>query len=184
KWMCGGPGGVFLYVRPDLRPEMRPKITGWFAHKRPFAFEVDEIELRDDAYRFLNGTFGVASLHSIQPGIDIIAQVGVDNIRAKSKRQTALLLELAAQAGFDLTAPANPDERGGTVTINPPHAYEVSRELLAREILIDYREKAGIRVSPHFYNTDDEVRAVISTMQEILSSGDWERHADSRDFVT
>ncbi len=184
KWMCGGPGGVFLYVRPDLRPDMRPKITGWFAHKRPFAFEVDEIELRDDAYRFLNGTFGVASLHSIQPGIDIIAQVGVDNIRAKSKRQTALLLELAAQAGFDLTAPANPDERGGTVTINPPHAYEVSRELLAREILIDYREKAGIRVSPHFYNTDDEVRAVISTMQEILSSGDWERHTDSRDFVT
>lgn len=184
KWMCGGPGGVFLYVRPDLRPEMRPKITGWFAHKRPFAFEVDEIELRDDAYRFLNGTFGVASLHSIQPGIDIIAQVGVDNIRAKSKRQTALLLELAAQAGFDLTAPANPEERGGTVTINPPHAYEVSRELLAREILIDYREKAGIRVSPHFYNTDEEVRAVITAMQEILSSGDWERHADSRDFVT
>lgn len=184
KWMCGGPGGVFLYVRPDLRPEMRPKITGWFAHKRPFAFEVDEIELRDDAYRFLNGTFGVASLHSIQPGIDIIAQVGVDNIRAKSKRQTALLLELAAQAEFDLTAPANPDERGGTVTINPPHAYEVSRELLAREILIDYREKAGIRVSPHFYNTDDEVRAVIAAMQEILSSGAWERHADSRDFVT
>lgn len=184
KWMCGGPGGVFLYVRPDLRPEMRPKITGWFAHKRPFAFEVDEIELRDDAYRFLNGTFGVASLHSIQPGIDIIAQVGVDNIRAKSKRQTALLLELAAQAGFDLTAPANPEERGGTVTINPPHAYEVSRELLARQILIDYREKAGIRVSPHFYNTDEEVRAVITAMQEILSSGAWERHADSRDFVT
>jgi len=184
KWMCGGPGGVFLYVRPDLRPEMRPKITGWFAHKRPFAFEVDEIELRDDAYRFLNGTFGVASLHSIQPGIDIIAQVGVDNIRAKSKRQTALLLELAAQAEFDLTVPANPDERGGTVTINPPHAYEVSRELLAREILIDYREKAGIRVSPHFYNTDDEVRTVVAAMQEILSSGAWERHADSRDFVT
>lgn len=184
KWMCGGPGGVFLYVRPDLRPNMRPKITGWFAHKRPFAFEVDEIELRDDSYRFLNGTFGVASLHSIQPGIDIIAQVGVDNIRAKSKRQTALLIELAGQAGFELTAPANPDERGGTVTINPPHAYEISRELLVREIVIDYREKAGIRVSPHFYNTDEEVRAVISAMQDILTSGAWEQHANSRDFVT
>lgn len=183
KWMCGGPGGVFMYVRPDLIKTIEPRITGWFAHKRPFSFEVDDIDWRDDAYRFLNGTFGVASLYSIQPGIDIIAKVGVDNIRAKSRRQTALLIELAQAAGYELRTPMNPDERGGTVTVNPPHAYEVSRELLMRDILIDYRENAGIRISPHFYNTDDEIRLVMKTIADILKDGSWQQHKQ-RDFVT
>jgi kynureninase len=78
----------------------------------------------------------------------------------------------------------NPDERGGTVIVNPPHAYEVSRELLARKIIIDYREQAGIRVSPHFYNSDDEVRVVMTAITEILDSGAWQQHAGTRDFVT
>jgi kynureninase len=184
KWMCGGPGGVFMYVRPDLLPQIKPKITGWFAHKRPFAFEVDEIELRDDAYRFLNGTFGVASLYSIQPGIDIIAQIGADAIRAKSRRQTALLIELAQAAGYEVRTPLNPDERAGTVTLAVPHAYEVSRALVLRDILVDYRENAGIRVSPHFYNTDDEMRLVVAAIRDILDSGEWQQHAQGRTFVT
>jgi kynureninase len=184
KWMCGGPGGVFLYVRPDLITTLQPKITGWFAHKRPFAMEVDAIEWRDDSYRFLNGTFGVPSLYAIQPGIDVIAAVGVDNIRAKSQRQTAMFIELAQAAGFELRTPMNPAERGGMVTVVPPHAYEVSRELLARDILIDYRENAGIRISFHFFNSDDEVRLVIDAIQDILDGGTWQRHSAGRAFVT
>ena len=184
KWVCGGPGGVFMVVRPDLLPTLQPKITGWFAHKRPFAFEVERIEWRDDAYRMLNGTFGVASLYAIQPGIDTIAAVGVEHIRAKSQRQTALLIELALAAGFEVRSPRTPSERGGMVTLVPEHPYEVSRALLERNILIDYRENAGIRVAPHFYNSDDEVRLVVAAMVDILEDGSWQRHAAGRAFVT
>ncbi len=184
KWMCGGPGGVFLYARQDHLKTARPGLTGWMAHQRPFDFEVADIELRDDAFRFLNGTSAIPSLYAIQPGIDIIAEVGVENIRRKSMRQTALLIELAEAASIEIHSPRNPAERGGTVVINPPHAYEVSRELLARNIIIDYRPQAGIRVSPHFYNSDDEVRDTIAAMQDILDSGVWQQHAVSRTFVT
>ena len=184
KWMCGGPGGVFLYAREDYLKTLEPGLTGWMAHQRPFGFEVDAIDFRDDAFRFLNGTPAIPSLYAIQPGIDIIAEVGVENIRQKSMRQTALLLNLAEQAGFDLNTPSDPTERGGTVTINPPHAYEVSRELIAREFVVDYRPQGGIRVSPHFYNSDDEIQQVIATIQDILKTGDWQKHAANREFVT
>ncbi|MDX1991715.1 MAG: aminotransferase class V-fold PLP-dependent enzyme [bacterium] len=184
KWLCGGPGGVFMYVRPDLLTTLEPKVTGWFAHKRPFAFEVDTFELREDSYRLMNGTPGVASLHSIQPGVDIITQVGVDNIREKSIRQTTLLIDLADQHGFEVISPRQTDHRAGTVTLNPPESYAVSRELLARNIKIDYREKAGIRIAPHFYNTDEEVRLVVEVIAEILADGSWQKHQQMRDFVT
>lgn len=184
KWMCGGPGGVFLYARPDHLRTVRPKLTGWMAHQRPFDFEVDQIEFREDAFRFLNGTPSIPSLYAIQPGIDIIAQVGVEAIRRKSMRQTALLLELADAMGYPVNSPRQPAERGGTVTVNPPHAYEVSRELLARDILVDYRPQAGIRIAPHFYNSDEEVRQAMDAIRDILDSDAWRKHADSRAFVT
>ncbi len=184
KWMCGGPGGCFLYARPDHLTSFQPRFTGWMAHRRPFDFEVADIEFRDDAFRFLNGTPSVPNLYAVQPGIDIIGEVGVENIRRKSMRQTALLISLAEAAGFEVRTPRDPDRRGGTVTLNPPHAYEVSRELLARNILIDYRPGGGIRISPHFYNTDDEVRLAVAAIQEILESGAWQRHAQAREFIT
>lgn len=184
KWMCGGPGGVFLYARPDHLKTARPKLTGWMAHTRPFAFEVDAIDLREDAFRFLNGTPAIPTLYAVQPGIDIIAEVGVEAIRAKSMRQTALIVERADAAGYPVNTVRDADKRGGTVTINPPHAYEVSRELLARDIVIDYRADAGIRISPHFYNSDAEVHAALDAVEEILQSGAWQQHADERAFVT
>jgi kynureninase len=184
KWMCGGPGGVFLYAREDHLRSARPKLTGWMAHRRPFDFEVAEIKLRDDAFRFLNGTPAVPCLYAVQPGIDIIAQVGVENIRRKSMHQTALLMELAEAAGYGIMAPRDPARRGGTVTVDPPHAYEVSRELIARDILIDYRPGGGIRVSPHFYNSDEEIRAAMDTIADILETGAWQKHAGSRERIT
>lgn len=184
KWMCGGPGGVFMYVRPDLLPTLEPKITGWFAHKAPFAFEVDQFTLREDSYRLANGTPGIASLYSIQPGIDIITQVGVENIREKSLRQTDLIFAMADAAGYETRTPREPEYRAGTVTVNPPHAYEVSRELLARGFIIDFRANAGIRIAPHFYNSDEEVRACMDAIRETLADGSWQKHAQGREFVT
>jgi len=184
KWMCGGTGGVFMYVRPDLLTSLEPKVTGWFAHKQPFAFDVENFEMRKDAYRLANGTPGIATLQAIQPGIDIITQVGVANIREKSIRQTSLLIELADEKGYEVLSPRDHQVRAGTVTVNPPESYAVSRELIARGIKIDYRENAGIRIAPHFYNSDEEVRQAVETIAEILADGSWQPHKESRDFVT
>jgi kynureninase len=141
--------------------------------------------LREDAYRLANGTPAIPALYSIQPGVEIIAQVGVETIRAKSLRQTALLIALADQAGYAVNSPRDPAFRAGTVTLRPgENAYEISRELLARNIVIDYREGAGIRVAPHFYNTDAEIQQVMDTIAAIIDDGSWKVHAKSRSFVT
>lgn len=183
KWMCGGPGGIFLYARPDYLRTVTPRLTGWMAHKRPFAFESD-IEFREDAFRLLNGTPAIPSLYAIQPGIEIIGRVGVEAIREKSLRMTAYMIERADAAGWEVNSPREAEERGGTVTVNPLHAYEVSRELLARNIVIDYRIGAGVRVSPHFYNTFGEIDACFDAIADILSTGAWEQHAQNREFIT
>ena len=175
KWLCGGPGGVFMYVKPDRLPSLDPRVTGWFAHTDPFGFDVNKLELRDDAYRLMNGTPGIASLHAIQPGVDIISQIGVAAIRAKSMRQTALIIDLADELGYEVVSPRDPTQRAGTVTVNPPNAYEVSNELLSRGIKVDFRPKAGIRIAPHFYNTDAEIRSAMTTIAEILEDGSWQK---------
>lgn len=177
KWLCGGPGGVFLYVRPDLLPGLRPKVSGWLALQQPFAFDSERFPLRSDIGRLQNGTPGIASFYAIRPGLDIIRQVGVAAIRRKSLRQTALLLELAQRAGHALLSPPEPERRAGTVTLRPAHAWEVSRELLARDVLVDYREGAGIRIAPHFYTSDAELRQVMQTIDDILAEGSWRRHS-------
>ena len=111
------------------------------------------LDLREDSYRLMNGTPGIASLHAIQPGVDIVAEVGVPAIRQKSMRQTALIIELADELGYEVVSPRNAEQRAGTVTVNPPQAWEVSCELLTRDIKVDFRPKAGIRIAPHFYNS-------------------------------
>jgi kynureninase len=177
KWLCGGPGVAYLYVREDLRAKLRPALTGWSAHRRPFAFESGVIDQRDDSFRYLNGTPHIPALYACQPGLDILNQVGIAAIRAQSARLTAHLFEGARSRGWRVNTPANPAERAGTVSIECPHAYEVCRELLAHEILVDYRPKAGVRLSPHFYNREDECEFALAQMDEILRTHAWEKHA-------
>ena len=177
KWLCGGPGVAYLYVRPDLQKKLAPALTGWLAHKRPFAFEVGPLDRRDDAFRFLNGTPHVPALYACQPGLDIIAQAGVERIRAKSVQQTTRLIVGAEARGWRVNTPRDPARRGGTVSVDCPHAQEVSRELIAREILVDYRPQAGIRMAPHFYTRDDEVDLALVQIEDILATRAWERHA-------
>ncbi|HEV2277619.1 MAG TPA: aminotransferase class V-fold PLP-dependent enzyme [Acidobacteriaceae bacterium] len=169
KWLCGGPGVGYLYVRPDLGKSLEPKFTGWFAHQNPFAFEVAPIRYTDPPFRFMNGTSNVPALEAAQPGLKIIAEVGADRIREKSKRQTARLIELADQHGWAVNSPRDPERRGGTVSIDMPNSQEVCRELLQREILVDWRPRAGVRMSPHFYNTDQELELAIRAVEEILN---------------
>jgi kynureninase len=168
KWLCGGPGVAYLYVRPDLGGRLRPTFTGWMAHKNPFGFEIGAIRYTDPPYRFMNGTPHVPALEACRPGLKIIAEVGVDKIREKSKRQTSKLIALADQHGWRVNTPRDPEQRGGTVSINLPDSEEVCRELLRRDVLVDWRPKAGVRMSPHFYNTDQELETAIRAVEEIL----------------
>ena len=166
KWLCGGPGAGYLYARRDLWPELKPRLTGWVAHKTPFAFDAAAMEYADDAFRFLNGTPAIPALYAARAGYEIIAEVGVERIRAKSMRQTARLIELAQEAGYAVRSPLNPCERGGTVVIDVPRGEEIMRELSRRDFLVDYRPGAGIRVGPHFYNTDEELELLMREIEK------------------
>jgi kynureninase len=167
KWLCGGPGAGYLYVRPDLAPRLEPTLTGWQAHARPFEFETGPIEYAKDQFRFLNGTPHVPALFSARSGYEIVRAIGVDAIRARSRRLTDLILAEAGAAGLPVTCPADPTRRGGTVAIDVPDGAAVCAELLRREIVVDHRPKAGIRVAPHFYSTEDECKAVVSAIVDI-----------------
>jgi kynureninase len=177
KWLCGGPGVAYLYVREDLRAKLSPSITGWSAHRRPFAFETGAIDAREDSFRYLNGTPHIPALYACQPALEILNKVGIAAIREKSMRMTARLIDGARSRGWRVNTPDKPAERAGTVSVDCPHAYEVCRELIAREILVDFRPKAGVRISPHFYNTEDECDFTLAQMEEIIKTGAWEKHA-------
>ena len=169
KWLCGGPGTAYLYVRPDLAKTLEPTFTGWFGHENPFGFEIGATRYTPNIYRFTQGTSNIPALKVAQPGLKIIREVGVENVRQKSKCQTALLMDLAAQHGWRTNTPGNPERRAGTVSIDMPNAPQVCAELLKRDIMVDYRPKAGVRFSPHFYNTDEEITSAIAAVEEILS---------------
>jgi kynureninase len=169
KWLCGGPGTAYLYVRPDLASKLEPGFTGWIAHQQPFAFEVGPIRYASGAYKFMNGTPNVAALYAAQPGLKIVGEAGIENIRAKSTRQTARLIELAEQRGWRVNTPRDAERRGGTVSLDLPNSKEVCAALLARDVLVDYRPKAGVRFSPHFYNRDEELDVAIAVTEEIMA---------------
>ena len=183
KWLCGGPGGCFLYVSPEVRDALLPGITGWQSDARPFAFELEH-QPTIGPFRWLTGTPVVPALYAATEGPRIVREAGVDAIRAKSRRQTARLIELADARGYAVHAPRDPDRRGGTVAFSVPNAYEVSQALLAQEILVDYRPDAGIRIAPHFYTTDEELEAAVGTIDSILESGSWRAFANRRTTVT
>jgi kynureninase len=175
KWLCGGPGNGWLYVRPDLAEVLEPTFVGWQAHVRPFGFE-PELEYAPGAARFLTGTPNVPALYAATAGYDLIAEIGVERIRENSVRQTQLLIDLLDAAGFDVGSPREPARRGGTVTVRTPAFEAVHKELAERQILCDFRPDAGLRLGPHYYNTDDELRFAVAQIAEIVESGVYERH--------
>ena len=176
KWLCGGPGNGWLYVRPDLAESLEPTYTGWQAHARPFGFE-EEMEYAAGVARFLTGTPNVPAHYAATAGYDLVEEAGVDRIRENSLRQTQLLIDLADEAGFEVVSPRAAARRGGTVTVRVPDFAAVHAELEERAILCDFRPDAGIRLGPHFYNSDDEIRFAVAQIAEILETGAHERHA-------
>ncbi|HEY8164326.1 MAG TPA: aminotransferase class V-fold PLP-dependent enzyme [Gemmatimonadaceae bacterium] len=183
KWLCGGPGACFLYVAPAVRDTLAPALTGWQAHARPFAFE-DRMEYTLGAFRWLNGTPVIPALYAAAEGPRILRAAGIRAIREKSIRLTGRIVELALQAGYEVTAPRDPARRAGTVAIDVPNGYEVAQELLSRDFLVDYRVGAGIRVAPHFFTREEEVEEVVETITDILETGAWRRFTERTTVVT
>jgi kynureninase len=175
KWLCGGPGAGWLYVRPDLIEELEPVFVGWQGHARPFAFE-PELEYADGIARFLTGTPNVPALYAATAGYDVIEEVGVAAIRERSLKLTDLLIRLADDAGFEVTSQRDQARRGASVTIRTPRFEGVHKELAERQILCDFRPDVGLRLGPHFFNTEDELEYAVGQIAEIVASGAHERH--------
>jgi len=175
KWLCGGPGAGYLYVRPDLQSKLEPRTTGWMAHEAPFAFE-SEMRYAPNITRFLHGSPSIPALYAAESGYRLINEIGVRQIRQKSVRQTSRLIELAEEAGFRVTSPHNAAERGGTITVAAEHAGAMTKELIRREFIVDYRPGAGVRISPHFYTKDEELELIIREMKTIRDTRAYAEH--------
>ena len=169
KWLLGGPGAGYLYVRADLDLKLRPIATGWAAHAHPFEFADGPIEYAPDIRRFLNGTPNIPAMYSARSGYEIVNEIGVAPIRAKSQRQTQRLIALADEAGLTVRSPRDPATRGGTIILDVPNGREVTAELGRRQILVDFRPGAGIRIAPHLYTSDDEVAHTIHELHSIVN---------------
>ena len=169
KWLCGGPGNGWLYVRPDLIDTLEPRFVGWMAHADPFAFEPPPIRFTKGPMRFLNGTPQIPALYAAMEGLRIVNEVGVKAIREHSIRLTSHLLDKVQERGWPTLTPPDPNRRSGTVCVNPPNSQAISRELLAHDFIIDWRPDAGIRISPHFYSTLEECDEVIGEIASIAS---------------
>jgi len=183
KWLCGGPGGCFLYASPEASKRFAPALTGWQAHRRPFGFE-GEMDYADGIARWLSGTPVIPALYAATEGPRLVRRAGMEAIRAKSIRQTSRLIALADERGYQVRAPRDPARRGGTVAFDVPHAYEVAQFLLSRDIIVDYRPNAGIRIAPHFYTSDVELERAVAAVDEALATGAWQQYGERKSVVT
>jgi kynureninase len=183
KWLCGGPGACFLFVSPSVRDDLKPALTGWQAHARPFEFE-ETMEYTTGAFRWLNGTPVIPALYAAAEGPRLLRRAGIGLIRARSTALTTRLIDLADQHGFPVKAPREAERRGGTVALDVPHGYEVTQDLLSQDVLVDYRVGAGIRIAPHFFTLDEEIDAVVAGIVKSLESGTWQRFTERTAVVT
>jgi len=168
KWACGGPGMAWLYVRAGLERDLEPSATGWLAHERPFAFDMGPMRWAPGAARLLGGTPPVPAFQTARAGWEMVADIGVERIRVRSLEMTARLREAVEERGHAVRTPRPEDGRGGTLCFDVPEGERVVRELVARRFFCDWRPDCGVRVGPHFYNTDDELDAFVAELDAIL----------------
>jgi len=169
KWLCGGPGAGYLYVRPEIAERVRPALVGWAAHESPFEFATGPVRPAGNPERFQSGTPNVPSLYSARAGYEIVAEIGVEPIRRRSLALTRRIIDQAQAAGYRLNTPLDDRERGGSVILDVPNAKDVADELIRRDVIIDYRPGAGIRMAPHFYNTEAEIDHAMKMLREIVA---------------
>ncbi len=169
KWLCGGPGAGYLYVRPDLAQTIEPGFIGWASHADPFAFAPGAVRRAGSPERFQSGTPNVPSLYSARAGYEIIRDIGVPAIRRRSLALTRRLMDGARGLGLRINTPDRDEERGGSVVIDVPDGQAVTDALIARGVIVDYRPGAGIRMAPHFYNTEAEIDHALAVLAESVN---------------
>lgn len=169
KWLCGGPGAGYMYVREDLMRELAPAVSGWAGHANPFAFATGASDRAPGIERFTTGTPNVPVYYMARAGYRIVNEVGVAAIREKSLRLTRIMMDAAREQGWRLNTPEQDAERGGSVVIDVPDAERVAGALIAAGVIVDYRPNAGIRMAPHFYNSEDEVRSAMTRLTELAA---------------
>ena len=170
KWLCGGPGAGYLYVRPDLMHDLRPAVVGWAGHAEPFQFEPGPIAYAEGLERFQSGTPNVPSLYSARAGYEIVAEIGVPAIRAKSLRLTRRLMDAAQAQGWRLNTPDGDHERGASVVIDVPEGAAVTKAMFSRDVILHHRPGAGIRIAPHFYNSEEEIDHAVDVLTELVGA--------------
>lgn len=167
KWLCGGPACGYLYVRPGSIRDLEPRLTGWIAHADPFRFAPGAIEYAATVRRFAQGTPNIPGLYSCLPGLKLVEEVGLPNLWAESRRRTQWMVEFARERGWKLNSPVDPARRGGSVMIGVKDGREMVRRLAERRVFVDARPNVGLRISPHFFNTDEEVQEGMETLARL-----------------
>ena len=170
KWLCGGPGAGYLYVRPESRAALQPRLTGWMAHPSPFAFDPGPMKPVDGPFRYLNGTPAIPAMYAARSGYEILLEIGVDAIREKSLRLTERIHEGAASRGWKVWTPREASKRGGTVSIGVPDAARACEELARRGVIVDWRPEVGLRVGPHFYNSEEDVDRCLAEIEDVVAA--------------
>ena len=168
KWLCGGPSCGYLYVRPELQRDLRPRLTGWVAHDSPFDFAHAPMRYAKSVRRFAQGTPSIPALYSAIPGLDIIEAVGVSEIAAESTRRTQLMIDFALARGWTINTPFEQNRRGGSVMIGVDNAKLTSERLSEKRVFVDWRPGAGLRMSPHFFNTDEEIEEALQILATLI----------------
>lgn len=168
KWLCGGPACGYLYVRPELQKDLRPRLTGWVAHDAPFEFAHVPMRYAKSVRRFAQGTPSIPALYSALPGLQVIADAGIDFIAAESQRRTSMMLEFALDRGWQVNTPREVNDRGASVMIGVPDGPAMVQKLAEKKVFVDSRPGVGLRISPHFFNTDEEVREAMKVLEELL----------------
>jgi kynureninase len=188
KWLCGGPGNAFLYVKPELASRIQPQLTGWLAHKSPFSFS-NEMDYTHGSYRFMSGTPPIPSLYTARAGLEIIENIGVPKIREKSISQTRLIIENSKKRSFVIFSPEDESCRGGAVSVHLPHAFQLKQALEKRKFKVDYRkgnksEPDVIRIGPHFYSLDEEIHSLFETIDTIYATEEYRSFPEEIEHVT
>jgi len=170
KWLCGGPGAGYLYVRPETRSHLKPRLTGWMAHPEPFTFDPGPMQPVDGPFRYLNGTPAIPAMYAARAGYEILLEIGVEAIREKSLRLTERIHEGAAARGWKVWTPRAASKRGGTVSLGVPDAARACDELARRGVIVDWRPQVGLRVGPHFYNSEDDVDRALAEIEDVVAA--------------
>ena len=168
KWLCGGPSCGYLYVRPDLQRDLRPRLTGWVAHDSPFEFAPAPLRYAKSVRRFAQGTPSIPALYSAIPGLEMIEAVGINEIAAESQRRTESMIEFGRERGWAINTPLEKSQRGGSVMIGVDDAQHTAERLAEKRVFVDWRPGAGLRVSPHFFNTDEELDEALNILAGLV----------------